>query len=93
MQNGKLQDFVETHLVQSATKQQIVYDKHSTHRQFKVGDHVWLSIPTAGKLDPKWEGGWKVVKVASPINMQIHDGKRTQIVHVNLLRHRFQGGS
>ena len=84
---AKLQDFVETHLVYSATKQQMFYNKHSRHRQFKVGDHVWLSIPTAGKLDPKWEGGWKVVKVISPINMQIHDGKRTRVVHTNRLRH------
>ena len=65
--------------------------RHSTisisrHRQFKVGDNVWLSIPTAGKLNPKWEGGRKVVKVISPINMQIHDGKRTRVVHINRLR-------
>jgi len=87
---AKLQDFVETHLVHSATKQQTFYNKHSEQRQFKVGDPVWLSIPTAGKLDPKWEGGWKIVKVVSPINMQIQDGKRTRVVHVNRLRHRFQ---
>ena len=85
---AKLQDFVETHLVHSATKQQTFYNKHSEQRQFKVGDPVWLSIPTAGKLDPKWEGGWKIVKVVSPINMQIQDCKRTQVVHVNHLQLR-----
>ena len=74
---AKLQDFVETHIVHSATKQQTFYNKHSEQRQFKVGDPVWLSIPTAGKLHPKWEGGCKIVKVVSPINMQIQDGKRT----------------
>ena len=52
----------------------------------------YLSLHAAGKLDPKWEGGWKVIKVISPIciNMQIHDGKRTRIVYTNRLRHRFQ---
>ena len=87
---AKLHDFVETHLVHSAAKQRTFYNKHSRYRHFKVGDHVWLSIPTAGKLDPKWEGEWKIVKVISPINMQIYDGKRTRVVHVNRLRHRFQ---
>ena len=36
-----------------------------------------------------WEGGWKIVKVVSSINMQIQDGKRTRVVHVNHLRHHF----
>ena len=87
---AKLRDLVETHLVQSATKQQTMYNKHSAQRLFKVGDRVWLSVPTAGKLQPKWEGGWKVVKVFSPINMKIQDGRRMRVVHVNRLRHRFQ---
>ena len=89
---AKLQDFVETHLVDSASKQHTFYNKHShsRHCQFKLGDCIWLSIPTAGKLQPKWEGGWKVAKVISPINLKIHDGKRTRVVHINRVRHRFQ---
>ena len=83
-------DFVETHLVHSAMKQQTFYNKHSKQHQFKVGDHVRLSITMARKLDPRWEGGWKVGKVISPVNMQICDGRRTQVVHINRLRHRLQ---
>ena len=48
------------------------------------------SSHTAGKLDPKWEGGGKIVKVVSSINMQIQDGKRTQVVHVNHLQEGVQ---
>jgi len=44
----------------SSNTQKKCYDKHSYSRKFGVNDYVWLSIPVAGKLDPKWEGGWKV---------------------------------
>ena len=44
----------------------------------------------AGKLHPKREGGWKVAMVISPINLKIHGGKKTRIVHINCMWHRFQ---
>ena len=66
------------------------YDGHSSSRTFVVNDHVWLSVPTAGKLDPRWEGGWIIQAVKSPITYTIHDGKRTQTVHINRLRPRLQ---
>ena len=47
-------------MVDAARHQKQEYDKHMGIRTFKAGDLVWLSIPTAGKLDPRWEGGWKV---------------------------------
>ena len=62
-------------------------------RTFKAGDLVWLSIPMAGKLDPRWEGGWKVKACKSPVNMEVSDGTRNRVVHVNRLRHRIQMGS
>ena len=82
---AELQDFVECHTTQAASKQKATYDKHSTSRLFRVGDTVWLSIPTAGKLDPRWEGRWVVKSVKSPLNMEITDGTRTKVVHVNRL--------
>ena len=51
-------------------------------------DTVWLSIPTAGKLDPKWEGGWSIEAVKSPVTMEINNRRNTRIVHTNRLRHR-----
>ena len=58
---AELMDFVETHMVDAARHQKQEYDKYIRIRTFKAGDLVWLSIPTAGKLDPRWEGGWKVM--------------------------------
>ena len=56
--NG-LSDFVETHLTQAAQKQKTTYDHKATQQSFTVGEQVWLASPTAGKLDPKWEGEWE----------------------------------
>ena len=56
-------------------------------RPFHVGDPIWLSILTARKLDPRWEGEWTVHAVKSPVNLEICDGRR-KVVHVNRLRYR-----
>eukprot|EP00731_Ephydatia_muelleri_P034213 Em0051g5a len=87
---AELMDFVETHMVDAARHQKQEYDKHMGIRTFKAGDLVWLSIPTAGKLDPRWEGGWKVKACKSPVNMEVSDGTRNRVVHVNRLRHHIQ---
>ena len=58
------------------------YKKHSQERSFKVDDPVLLSIPTAGKLDPHWEGKW--------VNVETSDGLWRRIVHINGIRQRIQ---
>ena len=85
---AELVDFVESKLASASADQKRAYDKSSTQRSFKVNDPVWLSIPTAGKLDPRWEGDWEVVAVKGPVNVKISDGERTKIVHINRLQHR-----
>ena len=60
---AKLQDLVESNLVLSATNQKMFYDRKAQPRTFNVDDTVWLSIPTAGKLDPRWEGKWKITSL------------------------------
>eukprot|EP00731_Ephydatia_muelleri_P021178 Em0013g905a len=62
---AELQDLVEAHIVESAKRHKGAYDQKSAERRFKTGDLVWLSIPTAGKLDPRWEGKWKVKMLKS----------------------------
>ena len=85
---SELQGIVEANLVQASTRQKIGYDRHiRPSRQFKIGDPVWLSIPTAGKLSPRWEGNWRISSVKSPVTMEIMDGKRSRVVHIN---HRVQ---
>ena len=55
-----------------------------------MGDLIWLSCPTAGKLDARWEGGWKIKKVIGSNNYEIEDSKVSKIVHANRLRLRLQ---
>jgi hypothetical protein len=87
---AELRDLVETNLVEASTQQKTTYDRHSSNRSFKVGDLVWLSVPTAGKLDPRWEGNWKVTAVKSPVTMEISNGNRKKVTHVNRLHLRVQ---
>ena len=88
---AKLQTFVKSHLANAATAQRLLMTlMYSTMRNFQVDDRVWLSIPTSCKLDTKWERGWKVKTIKSPVNMEIMNGQRTKIVHINRLQHCVQ---
>ena len=44
--------------------------------------------PAAGKVDPKWDGGWVAKKVHSPVTLQIEHRKslRSRVVHINRIR-------
>ena len=64
---AEMRDFVEANLVESANRQATNYNKLSSTRHFAVGDHVWLSIPTARKLDPRWDGKWTITAVKGPL--------------------------
>ena len=64
---AQLYDFVELNNVQASSHQKHYFDQRTQPRTFQVGDLVWLSIPTAGKLEPKWEGEWVIQSVQSPV--------------------------
>ena len=85
-----LRDLVESNLVKVADQQNFLYDKQSSAPSYTVNDKVWLSVPTAGKLQPRWEGGWKVKSVKSPVTIEISNGRKSKVVHSNRLQHRFQ---
>ena len=72
---AELQNLVELNIAEAAREQKTAYDWHSAPHSFMVGDPVWLSVPTAGKLSPRWEGKWTVKTVLSQINMEITDGR------------------
>ena len=44
-------------------KHSVLLSKSTQVRKFNVGDSVWLSLPTASKLQPKWTGDWIVSNV------------------------------
>ena len=90
---AQFQDLVETNTTEAANNQKSTYDTHSTQRTFKTGDPVWLSVPTAGKLSPLWEGEWRIKEVKSNVNMEITKGKQSKVVHINRLQPRLQPGS
>ena len=55
---AKMYELVELNLTEAASDQKWFYDIGAKLRpSFAQDSHVWLSIPTAGKLDPKWERG------------------------------------
>lgn len=83
---AEMHDFVEANLAQAAHHQKRFYDRHSSNPTFRVGDHVWLSVPTAGKLDPRWEGGWVVKAVWNPLTIEIVKGESSKVVHSNRLQ-------
>ena len=85
-----LQDLVHINTTKAAQVQKLHYDKSSTSRSFTTQELVWLSIPTAGKLQPRWEGKWKVIQMKSPVTVKITDGRRIRVVHINRVRHRNQ---
>ena len=88
---AKLQDMVEANLVQAAQYQKQGYDRSTHTRTFAVNDPVWLLIPRQGKLDSKWQGGWTVKEIKSPVNINIvNDNGHCKVVHINRFQHRVQ---
>ena len=87
---ASLQDLVHTNLTANAYQQKMYYDKHTRTRSFSPGDLVWLSVPTRGKLQPKWQGKWEVIELKNPVKVTITDGQNTKVVHINRLQHRKQ---
>ena len=87
---GEIKGFVKTKVAILAKCQKENYDRQATERSFRAGDTVSLSIPTAGKLDSQWEGGWIVQSVRSPVTLEIVNGQKRKIVHENSIYCRIQ---
>jgi len=90
---AELQDLVASNSASAAHRQQQGYNRLTKLQQFTPGDLVWLSVPTADKLTPHWEGRWKVDEVKNSINVKISNDSQSKVVHVNRLRHRIQPSS
>ncbi|KAL5477980.1 hypothetical protein EMCRGX_G024851 [Ephydatia muelleri] len=87
---AELYEIVEANIVEAAEIQKQGYYMQSKEQTFIIGDQVWLSCPTAGKLDNRWEAGWEVTEMKGPVTICVkhNDGRRFRTVHVNRLRHR-----
>jgi len=84
---AELQDFFHTNLTKPACSQKLNYDQHTKQPTFVVSTPVRLSISTARKFDPRWEGEWVIKAMKSPTTAEICDGKHTRIVYTNRLHH------
>jgi len=82
---AELQDFVHTNITQVAASQKSSYDQHTNLPFFKQGQSVWFSVPTTGKVGSQMGEEWAVKSMKSSVSIEIRDGKRTKIVHVNRL--------
>ena len=67
-------------------------EKTLSRLKLVAGDPVWLSIPNGGvsrKLNSKWEGGWYIAEIKSPVNMMIKNKEgNIRVVHINRLQSR-----
>jgi hypothetical protein len=90
MKLAKLFDLVDSNLTEAADRQKKGYDSSTQKRvSFHKEDHIWLSDPTARKLSPRWESGWKVAsepKINSPVLKIQHNDGRHRTVHINRVR-------
>jgi len=69
----------------AAADQQNLHMMH-TLQTFTIGDHVWLSDPTAGKLDPQWKENWTIKSIESPAKVELTDGRQSRVVQINCVQ-------
>ncbi|XP_075785301.1 uncharacterized protein LOC142829504 [Pelodiscus sinensis] len=71
--------------------QERTYNRQAQERSFKPGDLVVLLLPSEeSKLLARWKGPYEVIRQVGPVNYEIYQPdrkKKTQIFHVNFLKH------
>ncbi|KAL5477314.1 hypothetical protein EMCRGX_G024098 [Ephydatia muelleri] len=88
-----LKDFVDTHLQQAAQHQKAAYDRHTKVRSFQVRAACLVVSSNSGKVGSQMGGKWKVTRMMSPVTVEISDGNRVRVVHVNRMQPRLQSGT
>ena len=86
----KMSNLAQENLQRSQQTQKRWYDRNAREREFKVGDHVLVLLPTSSnKLLAKWQGPYPILeklgKVTYRVDMFDHV-KRKRVFHVNMLR-------
>ena len=76
---------VEANIIEASDRQRRTYGSCG-NKPLLVGQHVLLSNPTCGKLDPRWTGPWTITELKGPTTITIQMGKAVRTVHVNRLR-------
>ena len=89
---------IRQNLKATQDRQKSYVDKHRVHREFCVGDHVYLRVSprnislklgSFAKLSPKYCGPFEVLEIIGPIAYRLALLARTRahnIFHVSLLK-------
>ena len=75
----ELREMVEVNFIEVVDRQRQTYGG-SSDKQLSVGQHVLLSNPTGGKLDPRWRSPWTITKLRGLTIITITMGKIEQTV-------------
>ena len=62
------------------------WDKHTSQREFKVGQMVWYRYPGLNEaLQPSWEGPYEVKRLVGPLSYEIEGNGRRKCSHIKFL--------
>ena len=81
----ELREMVKANIIEASDRQHRTYG-NCGDKPLIVGQHVLLSNPTRGKLEPRWTGPWTITRLKGPTTITIQMGKALRTVHVNRLR-------
>ena len=70
---------VEANIIEASDRQHRTYDNYED-KTLIVGQHVLLSNPTRGKLDPRWTGPWTITGLKGPTTTTIQMGKAVRTI-------------
>ena len=80
----ELRELVEANIIEASDRQCQTYTS-CAKKALSVGQHVLLTNPTCGKLDPRWTGPWTITELMGPTTVTVQMGKTLRNVHVNWL--------
>ena len=81
----ELRELVEANIIEASDRQCQTYS-NCAQKALSVGQHVLLTNPTCGKLDPRWTGPWTITELVGQTTVTVQMGKALRTVHLNRLR-------
>jgi hypothetical protein len=92
---------VREHSEVEKISQKMKYDRHTSQREFNVGDLVWIAInnPQIGettisrKFEPKYQGPCRIIEKIGPatfVVQRIHDGTNFGAVNIDRIKIYFE---
>ena len=70
----ELHEMVEANIIEANNRQCNSYN-NCAKKALLVGQHVLLTNPICGKLDPRWTGPWTITRLVGPTTVTVQMGK------------------